>query len=218
MYFESRSQAGQQLAAELLNKYRYENCAVLALNAGGVLVGEQIAAGLHCPLMMLLSEPIDVPGENTTFGAVADGGDFTYNSEFSTGEIEAYTSEFRGYLDDKKREATSAINKLLGDGGVVDIALLQDHTIILVSDGFYDLSIVEVALTFLKPIRTSRLIFVAPVATIPAVDRLHVAADEIHILDVKENFMGIDHYYNDNVIPDTETIVAKISQIVLNWR
>lgn len=218
MYFESRSQAGQQLAGELVANYRYEDCAVLALNPGGVLVGEQIAAQLHCPLMMLLSERIDVPGENTTFGAVADGGDFTYNSEFSTGEIEAYTSEFRGYLDDKKREATSAINKLLGDGGVVDVTLLQDRVIVLVSDGYYDLSVVDMALTFLKPVRTRRLVFVAPIATIPAVDRLHVAADELHILDVKENFMGVDHYYSDNTIPDTETIVAKISQIVLNWR
>lgn len=218
MYFESRSQAGQLIAAQLVATYRYEDCAVLALNPGGVLVGEQIAAQLHCPLMMLLSERIDVPGENTTFGAVADGGGFTYNSEFSSGEIDAYTTEFRGYLDDKKREATSAINKLLGDGGVVDIALLQDRNIILVSDGYYDLSIVEVALNFLKPIRTKKLIFAAPIATIPAVDRLHVAADELHILDVKENFMGVDHYYTDNTIPDTGLIVAKISQIVLNWR
>ena len=202
----------------LFEKYRYEDCAVLALSPGGVLVGEQVAAQLHCPLMMLLSERIDVPGENTTFGAVSDGGGFTYNSEFSTGEIDAYTTEFRGYLDDKKREATSAMNKLLGDGGVVDVALLQDHTVILVSDGFYDLSVVDVALTFLKPIRTNKLVFVAPIATIPAVDKLHVAADELHILDVKENYMGTDHYYNDNSIPDTEAIVAKISQIVLNWR
>jgi predicted phosphoribosyltransferase len=202
----------------LFEKYRYEDCAVLALSPGGVLVGEQVAAQLHCPLMMLLSERIDVPGENTTFGAVADGGSFTYNSEFSTGEIDAYTTEFRGYLDDKKREATSAMNKLLGDGGVVDVALLQDRTVILVSDGFYDLSVVDVALTFLKPIRTNKLVFVAPIATIPAVDKLHVAADELHILDVKENYMGTDHYYNDNSIPDTEAIVAKISQIVLNWR
>ena len=100
----------------------------------------------------------------------------------------------------------------------MDATLLQDRTVILVSDGFYDLSVVAVALNFLKPIRTGKLVFVAPVATVAAVDHLHVAADELHILDVKENFMGVDHYYNDNTIPSTEDIVAKISQIVLNWR
>ena len=53
MYFESRIHAGQQLAAQLFEKYRYENCAVVALSDGGVMVGEQIAAQLHCVLTML---------------------------------------------------------------------------------------------------------------------------------------------------------------------
>jgi predicted phosphoribosyltransferase len=56
------------------------------------------------------------------------------------------------------------------------------------------------------------------VSTVQAVDRLHVAADEIHILDVKQNFMGIDHYYEKNDIPSHEETIAKINQIVLNWR
>lgn len=218
MYFESRSQAGQYLAAALVKRYRYENCAVVALTTGGVLVGEQIAAQLHCPLMMLLSESIDIPGENAIIGAVADGGTFTYNSEFSSGELEEYTSEFHGYIDDKKREALSHINHLIGDGGVIDESLLKDRHIILVSDGFYDLSTITTALEFLKPIRTGKLIFAAPVATIPVVDRLHIAADELHILDVKPNFLGVDHYFEDNFVPSVEMIVSKISQIVLNWR
>lgn len=62
MYFESRIQAGALLAEKLMD-YRYENCAVIALGEGGVLVGEQIAVQLHCVLMMLLSEGIEVPGE-----------------------------------------------------------------------------------------------------------------------------------------------------------
>ena len=44
MYFESRAHAGQVLAAQLLEKYRYEDCAIIALSDGGVVVGEQIAA------------------------------------------------------------------------------------------------------------------------------------------------------------------------------
>ena len=218
MYFESRSQAGSYLAAALAPRYRYENCAVLALTAGGVLVGEQIAAQLHCPLMMLLSESIDIPGESAVIGTIADGGAFTYNSEFSQGELDEYTSEFHGYIDDKRREALSRLNHLIGDGGVIDEALLKDRHIILVSDGFYDLGTIDLAIDFLKPIRTGKLIFAAPVATIPTVDRLHVAADELHILDVKPNFLGVDHYYEDNTVPPVETIVEKISQIVLNWR
>jgi predicted phosphoribosyltransferase len=50
------------LAEKLLERYRYENCAVVALSDGGVVVGEEIAAQLHCALMMIVSESIDIPG------------------------------------------------------------------------------------------------------------------------------------------------------------
>jgi predicted phosphoribosyltransferase len=97
--------------------------------------------------------------------------------------------------------------------------MLKDRLVILVSDGFGDdLSSLDVALDFLKSVRTERIIAVAPVASMAAIDRLHVAVDEMHILDVKGNFMGIDHYYDDNTVPSREDTIVKINQIVLNWR
>ncbi len=218
MYFESRAQAGQLLAEQLIDKYRYENCAVVALSDGGVLVGEEIAAQLHCILTMLVTEGIEVPGESTMFGAVSQGGNFTYNNEFSTGEIEEYTSEFHGYLDDQRRQAFSRINRLLGDGGIITSDMLRERVVILVSDGLADGAMISVAIDFLKPIRISKLVVVSPLATIPVVDQLHVSADEVHILDVKENFMGVDHYYEDNAIPSHEEVIAKINENILNWQ
>lgn len=218
MYFESRAQAGQLLAEQLFDKYRYENCAVVALSDGGVLVGEEIAAQLHCILTMLVTEGIEVPGESTMFGAVSQGGNFTYNNEFSTGEIEEYTSEFHGYLDDQKRQAFNRINRLLGDGGIITSDMLRERVVILVSDGLADGAMISVAIDFLKPIRISRLVVVSPLATIPVVDQLHVSVDEVHILDVKENFMGVDHYYEDNTIPPHEEVIAKINENILNWQ
>lgn len=218
MYFESRAQAGQLLAAQLVEKYRYENCAVVALSDGGVLVGEQIASQLHCILTMLVTEGIDVPGESMSFGAVSQAGNFTYNSEFSDGEIDEYTSEFHGYLDDQKRQAFSRINRLIGEGGTITQDMLRERVVILVSDGFNDGATVSVALDFLKPIHILKLVVVGPVASIPTVDQLHVSADEIHILDVKDNFMGVNHYYTDNQVPTHEETIQKINQIILNWR
>ncbi|HEY0965613.1 MAG TPA: phosphoribosyltransferase family protein [Candidatus Saccharimonadales bacterium] len=218
MYFESRVQAGTVLAEQLFEKYRYENCAVVALSDGGVLVGEQIAEKLHCILTMLVIEDIEIPGESLSFGGVSQSGSFTYNSEFSSGEIDEYTSEFHGYLDEQKREKFQKINRLIGDGGVIDHDMLRDHTVILVSDGVDNGAAVDVALDFLKPIRIERLVVAAPVATVSAVDKLHVLADELHILDVKENFMGVDHYYEDNHVLSHEETIAKINEIVLNWR
>lgn len=218
MYFESRIEAGQKLAAELFDKYRYENCAVVALSDGGVVIGEQIAAQLHCVLTMLLVENIDVPGEGMSFGGVSQTGKFTYNSDFSQGEIDEYKSEFHGYLEEQKRQAFQRINRMVGDGGLIDRDLLRDRTVILVNDGFADGSIVAVALDFLKPIRIERLVIAAPVASVGAVDTLHVAADELHIMDIKQNYIDTNHYYNQNELPSHQETIDKINKIILNWR
>lgn len=218
MYFESRAQAGQMLAAQLVELYRYENCAVVALSDGAVQVGEQIASQLHCILTMLLVEDIEVPGESVSFGGVSQEGTFTYNGMFSAGEVEEYTSEFHGYLDEKKREAFQKLNRLLGDGGIISHDMLRDRVVILVSDGLDNGASIDVALDFLKPIRIQKLVIATPIATVPAVDKLHIAADELHVLDVKENFMGVNHYYAQNDVPSHEDTIAKINEIILNWR
>jgi predicted phosphoribosyltransferase len=217
MYFESRAAAGKLLAEQLVEKYRYENCVVVALSDGAVQVGEQIAQALHCLLTMLLVEDIAIPGEDMSFGGVSQRGEFTYNGMFSAGEIEEYTSEFHGYLEEQKREAFQRLNRLLGEGGIIDNDMLRDHTVILVADGLDTGASLDVAMDFLKPIRTNKVVIATPVASVPAVDKMHMIADELRVLDVKENFMGINHYYEQNDIPSHEDTIAKINQIVLNW-
>jgi hypothetical protein len=168
--------------------------------------------------MLLISESIEVPGEGVNFGAVSQTGDFTYNDEFSAGEVDEYTSEFHGYLAEKKRETYSSLNRLIGDGGTVDKDMLKDRVVVLVSDGFADTASIGVALDFLKPIRILRLVVASPVASVTVVDRLHITADELHLLDVRENFLGVDHYYENNEVPTLQQSIDKINQIILNWR
>ncbi len=218
MYFENRTQAGQQLAAQLFERYRYENCTVVALNDGAVLIGEQIAIALHSILTMMLIETIEIPGESLQFGSVSQNGHFSFNSDFSQGEIDEYTSEYHGYLEEQKREAFQRINRLLGDGGLMDPTILRDHTILLVSDGLASATALDAAIEFLKPIRINRLVVVSPFASVEAVNALHILADELHILDVKQNFLDVNHYYTENTIPGHDATIAKINEIILNWR
>jgi len=218
MYFESRAQAGYMLAEQLVEKYRYENCAVVALSDGAVEVGEQIASALHCILTMLVIESIQIPGEDMSFGAMSQSGNLTYNTSLSQGELDEYTGEFHGYLEEQKREAMQRINRLVGEGGIIDADMLRDHTVILVADALDASGPLDVAAEFLKPVRVNKLVVATPMATVPMVDKLHIMADELHVLDVKENFLGVDHYYEKNDIPTHEETIAKINQIILNWR
>jgi len=218
MYFESREQAGDLLVRELYDKYRYENCVVIGLSDGGVVVGERISNVLHCALMMFIAESIAVPGEGLDLGSVDQSGGFTFNSSISEGEAGEYSNEFHGYFEEQKREAFQRMNRLLGDGGVLDADIIRYNNVILVSDCISDVIQVDVALNFLKQIKVERVIVATPIATVPAVDKLHVRVDELHILDVKANFLDVNHYYNINDLPSREQIIAKINQNILNWR
>lgn len=210
MYYKDRAEAGQKIT-ERLAHYKNQECVAIALNDGATLVAEQIAKELNCPLTMLITEQIDVPGEQQAFGTVDQGGTFVYNHSFSQGEFEEYYTEFHGYLEDKKRETFQHINRLLGDGGILDPEILQGRVIILVSDGMANGNLLDAAAEFLKPVRVGRLVAVVPVAAVAAVDRMHIIADELVVLSVASNFFDTNHYYDDNTIPSHDEIIRKIS-------
>ncbi len=213
MYFLSRSEAGQLLGEKLAKQYRGANVIVMAISSGAVNISEQIAIALQSPMTLLLTEEIDIPGESMMIGGISEGGNFAYSTSLTSGEIYGYVSEYHGYLEEQKRKAFQKINRLIEEGTLIDRALMHDKIVILVSDGLSSGISLDVAVDFLKPVRIQRLIVVAPVASVEAVDKLHVIADELHILDVKPNYMGTNHYYDENDIPSYSEAVDKINRL-----
>lgn len=217
MYFKSRTEAGQ-LLAEQLTKYRFEDTAVLALSNGGVVIGAQIAAQLHCPLMFLLMEDITLPGEKTAVGVVDQNGGFTYNDLFSTGELDELVGEFHGVIDQMKTEKWHEINRLLSDGGIVDGTILENRNVIIVSDGFLNGTSLLATMNFLKPIKTKKIIIVTPFASVPAVDKMHLLGDELSVLNVIDGTFELNHYFEENDIPSQEDIITILNDAILKWK
>ena len=122
------------------------------------------------------------------------------------------------YLEDQKRTVTSRINRILGSGGIANEQMLRGHNIIVVADGLPSGASLDAVADFMKPIRIKRLIVVTPVASVDAVDRMHIFGDELHVLGVTDNFMGVNHYYEDNAIPDHDQVVRIINDAILAWR
>lgn len=60
MHFHSRFQTGRMLASRLAKKYTNNDCVVVALDEGGVIVGSEIAKQLHCDLVMINNGNIDL--------------------------------------------------------------------------------------------------------------------------------------------------------------
>jgi len=217
-YFPSRRVAGGLIAAELLPKYRYEDCAVLALNDGAVLVGAEIAAQLHCVLTMLLTSSISLQGETDVVAEMDHMGSITYNDRLSAGELEEIRAENFNYLEQQKLQRLFEMNRLLGQGGIISPDLLRERIVIVVSDGLTNGLSLHAAANYLKPIRLKKLIMVTPFASVSAVDQMHILADEIVCLNVMEDIISINHYYEDNAMPPHETIVQIIEDIILHWK
>lgn len=218
MYFKSRAQAGKLLSAQIARKYEGRDCAVIALSDGAVMVGAQIAAPLRCVITMLLTEAINLPREDVAVAGMNQDGSVTYNNYYSPGQIEEFVSEYHNLIEEQKIGKMQNMNQLLGKGGLIKKDLIRDHNIILVSDGLASGFSLDVAAEFLKPIRIKKLIVATPFASVSAVDRMHILADEIFCLSVIEDYISTDHYYEVQDTPDHSKVVGIIEQIVGGWR
>ena len=206
------------LAAQMLPKYRYENCAIVVLSDGGAVVGAQIAMQLHCVMTMLQSAEITLPREPDAVAGITAEGVLSYNHSLSDGEIDEMVSEYRNFIEQRKLEQMHELNHLLTGKGPMDKRLLKGHSIILVSDGLKTGFQLDLAYEFLKPVNYEKLIVAVPFASVPAVDRMHIMADDIYCLNVLADYMDTDHYYDENDVPSHDTVLQTIEQIVMKWQ
>lgn len=216
MYFNNRAEAGRKLAKKL-EEYQGQQVVVLALSPGAVIIGSQIAMKLHANLALLLTESIYLPGENDPIAAMSSAGTFTYNNMFSPGQIEEYVAEYHHFIEEKRIEKMHKLNKLIGMDGEISKDQLRHHIVIAVSDGLSTGFSLDIAATFLKTVAIKKLVVATPIASIPAVDRMHLFADEIVCLSVVVNYLSTNHYYDDNTIPSTDHLFELIRNISVNW-
>jgi putative phosphoribosyl transferase len=218
MYFASRAQAGRQLAAQLVPKYRYENCVVVALNNGGITVGAEIARQLHCVLLLLRRDDSIFSPRPEAFISASSQDTAAYNHSYSHGQIDELEQESSGYRQQAQLSRTHELNKLIGHSGTVDRSRLKGHSVIVVSDGMKSGFPVEVAVEFFKLVAIEAFVVAVPLASVDAVDRMHVTADALYCLDVVEEYIETAHYYETPDVPDEAGALAIIEHIILNWQ
>lgn len=212
MYFKNRQEAGQILAQRLA-RFIDDTVVVMALSDGGVIVGGEIAKYIHGSLTLLLTRDIPLPGENSIIGTIDQSGGFTYNNMFTAGQIEEFVNEYHNFFEAEKINAAHEINHVLSRSGLIDRDVFRDKVLVLVSDGVKNGTSFDAAMSYLKPVRLKRLIAVSPVASVPAVDRMHIIADELHVLNVTDNYIETNHYYDENKLPSRETILESLDRL-----
>lgn len=216
MYFTSRKEAGFRMIEEL-RKYRFEDSIVIALNEGGVLVGEPIAMQLHCVLTMLTSEDIILPGEPEKFGSILFDGELSENKNYTDSERNYWYSEFRNVIEEQKREGFQKLNRLVGDPDILNVEMVKNRAIILVTDGLVGTTLLDGAADFLRRVMYKKLIIATPLSNVEATDRMHIMADETVTLNIYDDLLDIEHYYDEKDIPSREKIIEKLQNIILHW-
>lgn len=217
MYYKSRGAAGKLLAEKIARKYGGEDCAVVALSDAATVVAVQVAQKLNAPLMLLVTAAVRVPQEPVPVGGIAPDGSFKLNKAYSTGDLEMFQSEYRNHIELEKIYRINEMHKASGEGDVIRRELLQDRNVILVSDGLEDSLSVDLAFEFLKPVRTKKIIVGSPIANVPAINSVHVHADEVFCLSVIADYFGTDHYYDSNDVPSHEKVMQIIEGLVAYW-
>lgn len=215
-YFKDRAEAGR-LLAKRLEKYKAKNIVVVALDEGSAIVAAQIAMKLHGNLLLFLVRNIYLPGEKQAIAGLGTSSTFIYNDYFSAGELEELTTEYHSFIDLEKMKANHQLNVLLGKDGEIDKHLLRHRVVIVVSDGLATGFSMQVCAEYLKTVAIKRFVAVTPFASVAAVDKMHLLADEICCLNVPENFFTVNHYYDENYQPNIDNIFKIMRNITLSW-
>lgn len=213
--FISRTEAGSQIAS-LLKNIDSENTAIIALSRGAVVIAEQIAKSLHSSVYIFAVDDEDLKSTKS-FSALSSHPVFSYNTAYPLGEVEDDSLAVDFFTDVSHMNVYQKLNKVVGVHGHISKNLLKRHTIILVSDGLNNALSLKIAVEFLKPVNTNKLILATPTASLDAIDKMHILVDQIFCLQTFQNYVSTNHYYQINQIPDDKTVVEKLKNIVLNW-
>jgi len=211
-------QAGRMLAAKLAPKYLNTKAVVMVLDDGGAMVGAQVAKELHCPLMFLSSAEIMLPREPQAIAGITDSGTFVYNHGYADGEIDEMVSEYFSLIEQEKLTEMHVLNHMQGMNHTTKKELIKNRNVILVSDGLKTGFKVDLAAEFLKPIEMKKMIVAVPFASLKAVDRMHILADDLYCLSVITDYIDTDHYYDTQDVPDHDTVLKTIEEVVKKWR
>jgi putative phosphoribosyl transferase len=166
----------------------------------------------------LSSAEIMLPREPQAIAGITDSGTFIYNHGYSDGEIDEMVSEYFGLIEQEKLTEMHVLNHLQGMNHTTKKELIKGRNVILVSDGLKTGFKVDLAAEFLKPIEMGKMIVAVPFASLKAVDRMHVLADDLYCLSVITDYIDTDHYYDTQDVPDHEVVLKAIEDVVEHWK
>lgn len=203
--FTSRKEAGQKLAAKIVDLHLFEPV-VLALPRGGVPVAAEIATALKAPFDILVVRKVGAPNNpELAVAAIVDGNppDIVLNHEI----IEAYgidDADLRVLIEHESIELRRRRSVYLSDRIVTQTT---DKTVVIVDDGAATGTTMLAAVRALRRRSPREIVVALPVASSEAYLALSREADRLLCLYQPHHFMALSyHYRNFPQLTDKEVL------------
>jgi putative phosphoribosyl transferase len=211
--FQTRTEAGQQLATRLKAYANRPDVWVLGLPRGGVPVAYEVAKALNVPLDICLVRKLGVPGhQELAMGAIASGGVRVLNYD-----VISWLGILEKTIDKvaiaELRELQRRDRAYRGDRPQPDV---RNRTVILIDDGIATGSTMRAAITVLKSQHPARLIVAIPVAPAETCDELRTEVDDIVCLLTPEPFYAIGLWYENFAQTTDEEVRHLLAQPAVN--
>lgn len=195
--FETRREAGRQLAARLASRlaaWRMADTVVLGIARGGVIVADEVARALDAPLDVLLVQRLRTAGEPPVgIGALVVGNHPEVALDESAIVDHGVPADWVCEETHRALQAGRIREALLRAG---ERALtLRGRSVVLVDEGMATGETMRTAVRAVRRAEPARVIVAAPVASPAALRRLEPLVDAVVCLRIPRGFERVGTYY-----------------------
>jgi predicted phosphoribosyltransferase len=190
--FESRRDAGRQLAARLL-PLKEDRPLVFGLPRGGVVVADEVARALGAPLDVVVARKIGAPfNAELAIGAVAEG---VVHLDQSLAEHLGIPADYIARAVEHEQSEVRRREAIFRSGR--ERLPLEGRTVILVDDGLATGSTAAAAIESLRRQTPARLILAVPVGAPETVAHMKPMVDDLVCLSTPLYFRAVGQAYED---------------------
>ena len=192
--FKNREEAGKELAKKLKIYKNTPLGIVIGLPRGGVIVAAEVAKSLNLPLNIIISKKLSAPfSPELAIGAITQDGKIILDNKIINmyGITDDYIQEEK---ERKEKEILQRLNLYQKD---LPPLALENKTVIIVDDGIATGATVKAVINFVKSKNAKKIIIAVPVAPPEIIDEIKKNVDEVIVLEIPNNFLGIGQFYQD---------------------
>jgi putative phosphoribosyl transferase len=209
--FSDRHDAGKKLGALIKSRGLLQEPVVIAIPAGGVPVGVEIARILHAAIGLAIVRKIQIPGNTEAgFGAVSWDGHVLINEQLratlglSQRDVDTAISATRRNIRDRIARYTQG--RPFPD--------LKKKWVILTDDGLASGYTMLAAITSIRPMHPERVLVAIPTSSVSSAERIVQEVDEVICLNIRsgQRFAVAEAYRRWYDLDDFE-VLAELASI-----